>query len=75
MTTTTDTLPVFYCRGKWSRWRQMWELVGKCPYCNRTHRHGGGTGKKPEFTDPDSRLSHCWSYGDKSEKYRIEEIK
>lgn len=72
-TTTEDTLPVFQCRAEWSRYSNMWLLVGKCPYCGQPHRHGGGTGKSPEFVNTDMRRSHCWNHS--GGHYRLEEIK
>lgn len=34
----------------------LWHV--KCPYCSKTHKHGGGYSKSPD-TLPAWRSSHC----------------
>jgi len=34
----------------------VWILKISCPYCKKSHYHGGGTGKKPLLG---SRVAHC----------------
>lgn len=46
--------------------RTVYLLEVACPYCNRTHTHGGGTDRTQVPMMLGARVSHCagphWSY-------------
>lgn len=52
-------LPIALCRALWGRPSSDggWALViDDCPWCQRTHAHGGGTGTTPVLG---RRAAHC----------------
>ncbi|MEF9904773.1 hypothetical protein [Streptomyces sp. P9-A2] len=62
MTGSSDTVPdpVALCRPKRTRTiggGHVWLLViRRCPFCRRSHTHGGGSGDEPFYGH---RTSHC----------------
>lgn len=49
--------PIAWCRAERTR-RNMWRLVvDKCPFCGKSHAHGGGSrGERPYYG---VRVAHC----------------
>jgi hypothetical protein len=56
-----NNLPVMYVHTERNPNRSdtVISLVGKCPFCKKTHYHGGGTDMSNLRLG--SRCSHCWT--------------
>ena len=50
------TPPVVFGEATRAAGRQVWSLRIKCPWCNKWHTHGGGSGPEPQGGH---RLGHC----------------
>lgn len=59
-------LPVALCRALKTRTSSGngWALViDECPFCRRSHAHGGGTGTRPAYGH---RVAHCVDRADRA---------
>ncbi len=46
----------------------IWDLYITCPYCGKTHHHGGGDGNRPVLG---SRASHCAGSKELGQEYEL----
>jgi hypothetical protein len=62
----TTTAPVVKLSSGHAVQGTVWFLHVRCPYCGKTHTHGGGTSRMRVASYLGPRVSHCVSTEDRA---------